>query len=403
MKNNQIFSFTFQLYWRSGFLIFLFTLILSCSNNFKESDNPQNYIEISNDEISPSAALDRIVDKIEFVPLETNLSGYITDWNRQMLASSDRLFIMTEREEIAIFNILTGDFIKKLSPSGEGPGEFSGVNNLLFNPYLDQLEVYSAFQRKNLIFDKNGKFINEQELHMFCESRFYYDPNTVVFSAHQENSELIASDTSKRVIFLDKYNLKTKAYLSISPAESRLSHLIMPYNFWKVENELIWGESMNNHIYTIGPNGVKLRYLVKFKENNMPEDFWLKNKKYGDMVDALTKENIPFVQSNFFESKKYFIFNYSYKKNVMHFTVYDKKRRKIVINTSQILYNKWKIGLPMSLIPYKDGFLFLIDSNYFIKLVDSHPDPDVLPRKMHEIRKNIKNNDNPILMKIEIK
>lgn len=383
-------------------IFFVLSWVLSCDNQVHSNAEE---INVNNLKEGENLFIDEIVDSITIQRLETKSNSLISDWADQIILTPDRIIVLSISPQckISFFNRNTGEFINKLTASGEGPGEFTRFTYATYNPYKNHIEIFASFQRKVLFFDLNGNFLEEKPQYMFADSKGYLTESISVYMfSTSSNTEFSGKETSHRIVLHNSKQNTFDYFYPISKKELEMVHLMTPYNFNLLDRELIWFENLNNNILSIKNRQVSFKYKINFTKNTLPVDFWQKNTKYSSMVEALTNENIPFLNSFFFESKKYCLFTYEYNET-LRLAVYDKKNKKTIINTPRVLYKKWKLALPIPIHANQGNLVFLINANDFKGLIESHPDVKLLPKAFLDMSRMIKSTDNPIVLTIKIK
>jgi len=141
-----------------AFLIILFSFFISCKNQDKKREfseinfTPDQFIEKEN------VLLDTIVDKIEYVMLETSPDSYIGRISSLFITEDEILLI--SQGDIFIFD-RTGRFKTKLGAEGRGPEEYLSPLEVLYNSERDRYVIYDS--KSVLEFDANYNFIKKTE------------------------------------------------------------------------------------------------------------------------------------------------------------------------------------------------------------------------------------------------
>jgi len=381
-------------------LLLLVPILNSCIKNSK-SFKPFEII-IDNQNISNFDYIDKVVDSFNIVPLQTNSSSLIPDWADDIIVEKKRIFVADfSLNKISIFDE-RGKFINKILPSGDGPGEYTGFQSMVFNDFNRELELFSGFQRKLLIYNENGIFLREEPQNLLFQSKKYLTQDICVYSCHVPNSEILNKEKSYKIVYQNKSTNKVQYYCSISDFELNLGPLFITSHFNKIKDSLVWFEPFNNNIKTITENGVTDRYFLKFTKNQIPVDYWDKRNKYTMMLDAAQNQNFPFLSDFFFENNRYIVFIYDYNK-INHLFIYDKMLKKTIFNANQPLINKWKLPLTMPRGVNSESLLFFIPASDFKNLIKYHIDKKLLPKQFLLIDEKLKMEDNPIILKIFLK
>ncbi|MBK8652733.1 MAG: 6-bladed beta-propeller [Haliscomenobacter sp.] len=377
----------------------------ACKKEAIQSGSPaftETEIVIPNDDISPSAAVDVIAEALEAVPLETPKEAYVSDWADKVVTTSDNRIVLVNNHNVAIFNALTGKFIKELQPAGDGPGEYSSFREVSYNPFTNEIELFADFQRKELIYDSDGNYLRDEDQYLLYGSKMYLTKDLCAYSCNQNNSELLGTKESYKIVLHDKKKNRLTGYLPLPHFEEKLSNLKIPYPFSSTAAGLSWFQPFNNGIFSVTPDGVSNRYSIVFRKNNIPSDFWEKNRKYTGKLEAGINENFPFLDSYFFENSQFIISRYM-QNNIIQFVVYDKHKKRCVINTKSIFADKWGLHMPLPRHINKTGFLFILAAEDFIAMMESFDDKSLLPKSFLKAYRQAKPIDNPILITLTVK
>lgn len=144
-----------NIYWG----LFIFIVTVSCTSNKSDSELCTRIdLNSSYDEVS---VFDLFSD-IEFIPLETNDSSVLSYVSRYTVWN-DTIYIFDRKQDDIFMFKMNGDFIKRLSRKGNGPGEYVRIEDMNINRFTGNLEVLSA-DGKILIYDSDGsKYLSQIE------------------------------------------------------------------------------------------------------------------------------------------------------------------------------------------------------------------------------------------------
>lgn len=384
------------------YLVFFFYFLISFSCG-KKTEQTSDNISVDNQKESENILMDFAIDTVGIVQLETKANSLISDWVDQVILTHDRILMINVAPEckISIFDKESGKFINKILAEGEGPGEFTRFSYVTYNFYNNTIEIFSSFQRKALFFDKNGSFISEKPQHLLADSKTYTSKFNCVYTCNtSSNSEFSGMHNSHRIVIQDLKTNQYNYFYPISNKELSMVHLMTPYNFYTFGKQLIWHENFNPSILSISNDQVSEKYNIEFQKNQMTSSFLEKSSEHSSMVEIFTENKIPFLNSFFLETEKYCVFTYEYDQSIK-IAIYDKRKKNVVINTSRILCEKWKLALPVPIHMSDQSLVFLINAEDFQGLIKSHLNPSLLPKKFLDL--NVKSNDNPVLVTLKIK
>ena len=105
--------------------------------------------------------LSRFVEKIAFIPLETNpqaMSGILVDYE----VTNEYIIVRQTTHgigQILLFNRNTGKFIREIGKQGRGPGEYNSIQYIPFDPVRKELYAKIA-SGELLVYDTLGRNID---------------------------------------------------------------------------------------------------------------------------------------------------------------------------------------------------------------------------------------------------
>jgi hypothetical protein len=131
-------------------------LLLSCSQT-KQGDLLEIPIDIDQNNPLP---LSEIAEEITAIELElTDESLLNPDYIKRIIISEKEVFIAT-LNKILVFS-KTGKFIRTIESQGQGPGEYTNINNFALDKKSKRLFIAAA-NRKIISYDLNGNFLKEK-------------------------------------------------------------------------------------------------------------------------------------------------------------------------------------------------------------------------------------------------
>ncbi len=357
----------------SIFLLLIFIIIYCCKSNEKFKQGLINLENVSAENIKIST----IADSIYYIKLETSNECLIKNIQK-IYVDKELIFILDNNERLLLFD-RDGKFLNQIGRIGKGPGEYSindfsvdSVNNI----------VYILDARQILGYNYSGEFINIQISVNRCVNLFYnnnffycYTPSELCFSnsSNEYNIHVLDSTGSKVNSFLPVPNIKREIPMFVSTGQ-----------FYSLGNEVFLLEQSSNKIYTLGINGISIKYEFINGSNKDIE----KNKDQNG-----TDDNNKMACYRVFENKKYFLMNYDFG-SVQNCVFIDKK-----FNSFSNIKTKDNIigfedditgGLPISPEHIFDNML--IDIIQPSEIIESNHDYD----KIYNLT-NLSMDDNPVL------
>jgi hypothetical protein len=251
-----------------SFLILFIVIGLSCNENHKNELLTISFDKnISNEKV---IGLKEIAKEIEYVKLERNsecLLGSVND-----LVASEKYFFVGSEE---VFQFLrNGRFVRKIGKKGRGPGEYTGVLDMAIDESSQRIYILTSEDRKILIFDFKGTFLNSIQLRdRFIQTFDLLDKDNIVLQSGINPYSLVSTE-----IINEKgesvVQLNSRVYKTIDPnIDGKLFNVTYEY-----KKELFVKESRNDTVYKITNNGLLPYYVYDLGKYKPPiicsEDEW---------------------------------------------------------------------------------------------------------------------------------
>ncbi len=383
--------------------VFVF-LCCGCSNSFPEkASGPAEPILLDNRRIAGKAAIDDFVKDIEWVSLETSRAAIIGNTPYQMAICDGRLFLLYTgiNSALVIFDLKTGAFIKKITSTGSGPGEFSKITSFNIDQRRKVMEIAAGFERKVLEFDLDGNFNAE----VFSEIPFtnmanlpngekiiYTQSENKVFTGHPQDNELIALAENHA------FRAGLKVLDSKHPVYLVSGYILFPYG-----DSLRFLKPFSDTIFSVLPRGVVPRYIAHFKKGAVGPEFWENSRLQGARDEICAQNHIPSLMPVFFENARLLFGVYQSDDGLTYHFIYDKRDKSVLHNFGGLWYNKWDIPLPPPLHIGREGLLFLLTPTELKTLVAEHPDPLKLPAELRTAVSRVEDSDNPFFLHVRFK
>lgn len=387
-----------------NFCFALFLLCLGCSNSRpKGPASAATPIFLDNRRIEKMAELDAFISGLDWMPLETSREAIIGNTPYQMAVCEGRLFLLYTgiNSSLAIFDLKTGRFVKKLIGTGSGPGEFSKITSFNIHPGRKIIEIAAGFERKMMEFDLDGNFKTE----IFCEVPFtnmanlpngekilYSQSQNKVFTGHPQDYELLALGE----------NLRFRA--GIRPLDAgHPVYLVSGYIFFPYGDSLRFLKPFCDTIFDVLPRGAVPRYIAHFKRGAVEQGFWDNPRLQGSRDEIFEQYHIPSLMPVFFENERLLFGVYQSDDLMTYHYLYDKKDKSVRHNFGRLWYKKWDIPLPPPLHISSEGLLFLLAPQELKTLLEEHPDPLKVPAALRQAIENTRISDNPFFLQVRFR
>ena len=219
-------------------LIFVGILLSACNDALFDISQKSNLLE------DPSS----LFDKIELIQLETTDSSLIGNIKKiELLDSSIYILDGTQRCILVFDNY--GNFKKKLSKIGKGPGEYVNIGD--FNVEKDgTIEVLSNY--KIIIYDKD--FNVTDEINLPDVAHFFYKldkRNYALYHLQAKNRLTIYNSISSKTIYTGIENPKYSRLMPVNPFYSP---------FYSSGKGVFLKSPFTNDIYKVTPDGLEENY-----------------------------------------------------------------------------------------------------------------------------------------------
>lgn len=286
------------------------------SKNIQKIIIPENYNNL--------LQIDSIFEKITAIPLETNKNCLLTSVFKLTVRDSF-VFIQNRMDNLYVFSLNSGKFIKEIGKKGKGPGEFIELRDFDIGETGD---IYILDYKKILKYTKNGVYVKKYMFEFTPDSKIRCNPTQFGLS-NIENFHIwggsigIKNNDDNNLFLMYKINDKAEVVARYFPVNhTYTTHYNQFSRFSNHYNLQPWFGS--NNIYSVDDNGVSLKYSIDFGKltmnENIPKNFKI-STKYKKEIKGKYANSIR----NFIETKDWIHFRFNYKKSVY---VYYSKRTK---------------------------------------------------------------------------
>lgn len=315
-------------------ICFFFLLILfinSCKEESKIKEKSTTIDITKSFEKESKINLSTIAQEIEYVQLESSKTGLldrIRVVGKDIQFFNDYILIKDVQSNLLLFDVL-GNFITKIGQLGNGPGEYTRIDELIALPDKNLISVYSAGQQKVLIYNLEGGFEYSFKIDFWPLGISYFNNSLVFFNTIGRRSltdyfALSLIDTEGKLIKRLHYKEKEKKFEKSNELELktiRLNSFILndTLRFWEGDygRDVIWSLTKEKKI-------VPYNSILYDDENLWTLDMYSKSKKIG-FEEMIKFSNIE----DYLESTMYQFFRIAYKKdNKMHNILYNKKTKE---------------------------------------------------------------------------
>ena len=352
-----------KIYYLSFILI-----ALSCSTSHKRDIDT---ITINYDDTKdfPLSTFIQTYDIIRLASSDSILTGEISD----IEFYNDHIFILDKKNNnLQIFN-LKGEFIRQLSKTGRGPGEYLYLNDIEVNSQGIYLLDYS--QQKIILYDFELHFQKEFHFPFYVSEFRCINDNIIIYS--EKNGE-----KEDYQFYLTDNNGQTRNKYLPRNINQGNNTFVSSNIFTRNDNRFILSPRYGNTLYTLKDTTLLPLYTLDFKDKTLPENHT--DIKRHD----ISSNKFPYItRRHVFLCKENLLIDYINQDN-RYFYHYNTHTRES--QNGQIVND---------LIPAFRFFPRFAKDNKIIDWIDAASLLEYFPQVVlaHPILHDLKENDNPIL------
>ncbi len=364
-----------KLFLYSTILLLMITIACSSKNN----DNNNTDLKVNN-----NLSIKDVFSRITVVPLETTNNSLIKNINKIIFYKG--YYYIFDKAQYGVFKFdKNGKFILKLNKRGQGPGEYSLIDDFDINRFNETMELLNPRGFIH-IYSLDGQFIEEITLNMDCSAVHYFKnitaDLTALYSIFDENRVRVISRKTNKVVSCTH---KVPTFLA---SKTFLNTPRCP--FFQNGDKIGMFECFSNDIYTFNNSKLEKEYSWNFGKLNFNIDILERNKTI-DYYHSFFKDN----QEKFIYC---FFYNINGKDKIFTGLRYNGKFTHLIKDkkTGVIqLVQKFKENIGM-----KSPFAFDKGVIGAVGPTKTHLclTPDIVSKEDWEKIKNLKIEDNPILI-----
>jgi len=358
----------------------LVLLLVSCGNN-KNLDSVALY-NLSKIDANFSMQLDSIISGTEIIPLEKNdscLVGKISD-----IKESERYYFIVSNNRLYKFD-KSGNYIKKIGTEGRGPQEYLAIKNIGIDDKKQIIYLLDYYTQKMMKYNYDGSFV----------SSFKFDlPQYSYVSSFYLYQDRIILDVANNSIKMEIYNYdEIKGKMDIISMKER---------------DMVTGEGVLGTVLHFGKRAEPYLYnyfndtVYKLKNFTLEPDFLIESGDFKFTFEEMANLENPIPGSkiqvlDIVQGSKYTFIFYTVTK-------FNNKRW----NNFLALFNNETGTYYQNVRLTKDKSDYLSITSYDKIFQGSNDDCIIMvqnPARIIESEptSNVKEDDNPILIKYKIK
>lgn len=351
-----------------------------------------------------------VVD-IDYIPLETNEQSFISG-NFDLSSIGSR--IIAEKDYYIIKHFTTikkfrsdGSFVATIGKVGRGPDEFLTAHDIDINRKNQDIYIVDAWEKRFYVFSGNGDFIrtfpgpiNTNGFRFTSDGILCYSTD---YLGNIKNSYNLIDNQGKILkVFPNKYPWEL---------ESKNAPVFNDNIFYEFNNQVFKKEIYSDTIYVYDNRSFKPHLVIEHGER-------LFTTKARTNLNPSKPYNF-IRQQNIFEFGDYVFYEFLSERSIYSFIASKNNNYKALsINELDASYKRVKgfvndIDCGPSLLPYavkNDNTLVCIFEAFSLKkYIESQAFKDAVPKypekkiELERLVKNLKEDDNPVLILIKLK
>ncbi|XOV92132.1 MAG: 6-bladed beta-propeller [Bacteroidota bacterium] len=315
--------------------IFICCIILlsACSQESGESDGKAikgiQKIDISG-ELYDNNYLG-VIEIKNIIPLEYSTQSLVGSIDK-IITYKDYIFILDSEETKSVFCFVNdGTFQFKINAIGKGPGEFTKPFDFDINIFNHQIEILDSYQRKIVVYDMVGNFLDEIKL----------DRQVMSFCSINQSSYLLHLDGRD---FMDKG--KTNLYQVWDKSKGILHSNVFDYGstdaesipneYTRFDKSIHFVHAWTDTIYSCNTDGILPIYTIDFGGSRANDE--LKKLDLMGMMNYFKTNGLRVHSGNLCETDDLIAISWLHQDNAgdaQHYTTYYDKNTQKTFTVSQ--------------------------------------------------------------------
>ena len=359
-----------------AFILIGIVIFSSCKNNESHALDGKGELWSCTEFSDNPLILSTLAGSYRLLPLETNDVSLLGGINKIVYQNS-LIYLLDKRYTAKVFAFTANDgkFVRKFGKIGNGPGEYSNIDD--FSIDNERRQIYILADRNRLItYTLDGDYVTAKQL-PFMATHVEYMNNRLFFVCDLTDMDnLLITDMNFSLL---SSHFPNDVYKS--------NYRILLHPLQKKENELLFHRFLDNRIYRINSDGeLSVAYQVDFGTNSRTlEDIDnLTEKELKDMMKTKVG-NVKY----FTETDKY-AFMMFFDKNSPCVSIYDRESNQAKSYTFQSLKDDF-VGKDFPILEYTQPngtFTSVIPFNLIEHLTEN------------KLIQNINEDSNPILYQL---
>lgn len=391
------------------FLAGLSLLLFACGGKKSGDQQAENISEVPEYPVTISFAkgietekevlLSEIAREVRIVPLETKPECLVAKVSKGMIQMIDHNLFIPCSEGLLQFTD-NGKFIRSVSKRGQGPGEYSMIRFIAANDKLKQ--IYIMEHGRIFSYTIDGDYIGESKI-PFCWQFTLLGDSAYVGYIYNNTGQ-----KKDRLVVVDRQGETLNAfpqYDQFTIANGRNYYLWGKYDryVYSFKGDAYCKEYYNDTVFTVTLQELQPRYILDLGKYKIPKErrFEVLEGKWLDYSEPAQ----AYLRPDFHETTSWVFLPYTSwdvtnEEELPRLAIYDKKKGNCYKVKDNKIKNDMEGGLPF--YPQTriadDVLLYYLEASEVMELAED--DPSVLE---YEQLKNLKEDDNPVLMIVYLK
>lgn len=350
-------------------------------------------------ETEQEVLLSEIAEKVKIVPLETKPECLVAKVSQGMIQMVDHNLFIPCSEGLLQFAD-DGKFVRSVVKRGQGPGEYSIIRFIAANDRLKQ--IYIMDNGRILTYTVDGNYAGESKM-PFCWQFTLLGDSTYVGYFYNNTGQ-----KKDRLVLVNRQGetLKTfPQYDQFTIANGLNYYLWGRYDryVYSFKEEACCKEYYNDTVFTVTSEQLQPRYILDLGKYKIP-----KERRFEILEgnwQAYSEPAQAYLRPDFHETSQWVFLPYTSwdvtnKDESPRLALYDKKKRTCYKVKNNRIKNDMQGSLPFypETRMADDVLLYYLEASEVLELAEE--DPSILE---YEQLKNLKEDDNPVLMIVTLK
>ncbi|MGY4383401.1 hypothetical protein ACVWYN_000420 [Pedobacter sp. UYP24] len=366
-------------------LAFFFIWFTSCTSDKGDENYVFHKIVNSSFITKKFTQADELIDKTEFVKLETNPNSLLGKIDRVEQIENSFLLYDSKNKLILRFD-RSGKFLNPIGKEGHCLECYTKIDYFTINRSKRQVLIMDMAIQKILVFNLDGKFLSKSDLPQVYPAAFAISGDKYVY--FQNKSTSLNGGTNyhdllimKQDVVLNQYFKHNSDYKSWFDGESYLYYRNDTVNYVN-----LWA----GEVFALANDSIIPRYKIDFGKNKLP----LQNTKNLEDFDRNQSEKFTYILTKFVEGDEAITFLYMDQKEIKRGLI-----NKMDNTFSTIEPSEFKLSLFKPLTTYNDTYISVVEPGELLE-AHKHLKDD---KTITDITRDLSPTDNPILVIHNIK